>query len=255
MHDVNCRHGDLKPENILRFEDGEDWGTLVIADMGLAKVHREVTALRHNGTETLEGTRRYEPPEATLDIQRPMSRRADVWSFGCILLEFIIWLLYGFDELERFHGSFASFFSVVDGEVAIISPQVAKWIDHMKRDSRSHTGTAVRVILELVEERLLVVEQLTREEGILDTHLQGRVDARELHSQLQRIKESGEVDEMFIFDGSLWNQSHHLVGPRQGPLLSPGNVRERFVDLEVPKHRNVLALRSFTVVSWYEIMR
>ncbi|KAF4627090.1 hypothetical protein G7Y89_g11066 [Cudoniella acicularis] len=51
LHNVNCRHGDLKPENILYFkEDGE--GTLVIADVGLSRVHEMETKMRHAGTIT-----------------------------------------------------------------------------------------------------------------------------------------------------------------------------------------------------------
>ncbi|KAE9572707.1 hypothetical protein CGMCC3_g11146 [Colletotrichum fructicola] len=59
------RHGDIKPLNILHFHEsrnGSYWGTLVVADVGLAKLHQDYTDLRE-GTTTKHGTTMYEPPE------------------------------------------------------------------------------------------------------------------------------------------------------------------------------------------------
>ncbi len=44
----------------------------------------------------------YEPPEAEVGQNEPRSRRYDVWSMGCIYLEFAIWLLRGENGLQRF---------------------------------------------------------------------------------------------------------------------------------------------------------
>ena len=33
----------------------------------------------------------YEPPEAEIVSDQPMSRRYDVWAMGCVCLEFLIW--------------------------------------------------------------------------------------------------------------------------------------------------------------------
>jgi serine/threonine protein kinase len=101
----SIRHGDLKPENILRFMDPRTTlGTLKLADMGLAKQHIVVTQDRTHLTSTRYGTVQYEAPEAIGELNGPRSRLYDVWSMGCITLEFIIWLLYGNDELNNFYG-------------------------------------------------------------------------------------------------------------------------------------------------------
>ena len=70
LHERHWRHGDLKPENILRFTDDDGFGTLVIADMGLAKFHREVTECRDH-TSNRFGTLDTSPPKALylLDYQ------------------------------------------------------------------------------------------------------------------------------------------------------------------------------------------
>lgn len=45
---------------------------------------------------------RYEPPEAN-QTNMPSTRRYDTWSYGCIILEFIVWLLDGPKGLQNFN--------------------------------------------------------------------------------------------------------------------------------------------------------
>ncbi|KAF5253767.1 hypothetical protein FANTH_1460 [Fusarium anthophilum] len=95
------RHGDIKPENILWFEmDDEPHGLLVLADFGLTKFHRERTRSRTKNT-TVGYTYTYAPPE--IDIEGGfISRSSDIWSFGCVLLEMVCWLLGGWELCEVF---------------------------------------------------------------------------------------------------------------------------------------------------------
>jgi serine/threonine protein kinase len=178
----NFRHGDLKPENILWFKDetGEGIGTLKIGDWGLAKQHYLVTEMRSNQTTTMWGTRRYEPPEEAAsqgtnllvsDLSgKKRSRLYDIWALGCITLEFLIWLMYGLDELNRFNRGmkigtsdntrFYLIRPVTGGKaVATVHDVVAKWMAHMAKDPICAPGsTALGNLLELVETRLLVVK-------------------------------------------------------------------------------------------------
>ncbi|KAL3299532.1 HET-domain-containing protein [Colletotrichum asianum] len=173
--DSTCRHGDLKPENILCFEDNKSSDPfaqpfLVIADVGLAKVHTLATEMRNEATRTLNGTVMYEPPEAVLLLtkNRPRSRRYDIWSIGCIYFEFLIWLLYGKAVLVRFGEDIThpvnrtrQFFDVTGSGVtgaAKIKTDVQKWMDWIRRDPRCPPNTAIRKVLELICTRLLVIE-------------------------------------------------------------------------------------------------
>jgi len=108
-NEESLRHGDLKPENVLFFcrqipspGKAPTGVTLVIGDVGLAKVHQKVTEMRGEKTGTQTGTTRYSPPEAEVQSHLPRTRRYDIWSLACIYLEFAIWLLYGNDGLETF---------------------------------------------------------------------------------------------------------------------------------------------------------
>ncbi|KAK4458715.1 kinase-like domain-containing protein [Cladorrhinum samala] len=102
----NCRHGDLRPENILAFGDKKSNGDVVwrlcITDAGLAKFHERITNERITGTTTTRGSIEYAPPESRVeDRNKPRSRVYDMWSLGCIFLEFAIWLVGGSAAVDK----------------------------------------------------------------------------------------------------------------------------------------------------------
>ena len=169
--DKSIRHGDLKPENLLWFLEetpGSGKGRcLKIADMGLAKRHVIATQDRSCLTSTRYGTILYEAPEAQTSASA-RSRQYDVWSVGCITLEWIIWLLYGNDQLQRFYShlkgygnNFTPYYQLDVGSSqkrAKIQPAVLHWISHIKATHpECQRESAIRDLLQLVEERLLVV--------------------------------------------------------------------------------------------------
>ncbi len=164
------RHGDLKPENIMCFEDKSNANNsgrciLVIADVGLARVHAMATDNRPDPTSTQSGTVMYWPPERELPQQQARTRRYDIWSLGCIYLEFLIWLLYGTSGLRRFRTELrGNKFYVIQPnqagqmESARVNEDVRKWMDSIKKDPRCPQNTALGRLLNLIETRLLVVK-------------------------------------------------------------------------------------------------
>lgn len=176
------RHGDLKPENILCFEE-DDSCTLVIADVGLSKSHGELTEARRDKTHTKAGTIMYEPPESEILADKPRSRRYDIWSIGCIYLEFVVWLLYGTRGLKRVREELDS--TAVDGNVRFyvidsnsnsdqktfqLNNVIQKWIEHIYSDRRCPRDSAVGRLVDLIVTRLLVAvgsddDQVPRQRG------------------------------------------------------------------------------------------
>lgn len=137
---VHCRHGDLKPANIVRSHPADDakhkpHGHLRITDMGVAKINDKATHVgRSSGPVTV--TIRYQSPEFlfSLNADAATSRAYDVWSMGCILLKFIIWLLYGPVQLQLFNKAFpnTTFFTGKPGNVKL-NLTVQHWVDHMNK--------------------------------------------------------------------------------------------------------------------------
>jgi serine/threonine protein kinase len=165
---TSYRLGNLRPENILRFCGTDIIGTLKISDWGQARIitTHSVTSLRN--TSTL----RYEAPEMGTQssirhadhgiIRR--SRLSDIWSLGCIMLEFIIWLLYGAEGLERFENELppgSSFYQLAEdryGSAPVINTVVVKWMNSMADHFACEPGSALGRLLELVKTGLLVVK-------------------------------------------------------------------------------------------------
>ncbi|KAF3766599.1 kinase-like protein, partial [Cryphonectria parasitica EP155] len=165
------RHGDLKPENILMFKDNTHVGVWKIADMGLAKRHISATAQR-GPTSTRDATPSYEPPEVKTRPNAAWSRLYDIWSMGCVTLEIIVWLLYGHGKLEELNKGIVS----SDGhpgpywlydqptKTARVHPTVIAYMEHIKTDPEGRASTAIRDLLRIVEDKLLVVPLSPRSE-------------------------------------------------------------------------------------------
>jgi serine/threonine protein kinase len=106
-------HGDLKPENILWFidsdssidgatdfddEDSGPKGELRVADFGLATFHSKRSHRRPAKGMAVSKTHR--APEYE---EETVTQYADLWSFGCILLEFLVWYQDGMENgINRF---------------------------------------------------------------------------------------------------------------------------------------------------------
>lgn len=117
-------HGDIKPKNVLRYTNWknpqaskdpkdpdypgkpleEPLGVLQITDFGLSSFHH---------TQTVEniriniGASEYLPPEAHLAY--PLSQSLDIWTMGCLFLDFVTWLVGGSRLQKRFSGKRAQY--------------------------------------------------------------------------------------------------------------------------------------------------
>ncbi|KAG6365674.1 hypothetical protein INS49_007285 [Diaporthe citri] len=103
---IHGRHGDIKPQNILWFSDHvNDYGrgVLKITDFGITAFHSARTT--KVPAKYVQFTRTYAAPE--IEVFEPnfegfVSRPFDMWSLGCVYLEFITWILLGYEEVEKF---------------------------------------------------------------------------------------------------------------------------------------------------------
>ena len=182
------RHGDLKPENILNFPDPDKSriGTFKISDLGSAKHHSVATRLRERTGGKAFATTVYQPPESITNKLSPSSRLYDIWSMGCVTLEFMVWVLYGYEELKKFTTGIkgkleepCSFFEVQETEqegttprlVARLHPTVQSCFDRLSRDPECTGKTALGDLLEVIKTKLLVIKlpEHTESSLVLDT--------------------------------------------------------------------------------------
>lgn len=91
-------HGDIKPENILWFENyNSKKDHLVISDFALTQFNSgpSRSGVQQGQIQWFSGT--YRPPDLHIEGQ-PISQNYDVWSLGCVFLEFLSWFLLGYNE-------------------------------------------------------------------------------------------------------------------------------------------------------------
>ncbi|KAF2970051.1 hypothetical protein GQX73_g3565 [Xylaria multiplex] len=167
LHDAKMRHGDIKPQNILFFERTEPRRKdLVIADVGLAKYYALYTHRWDYPRAVQFGSRRYEPP----DVQRqtvpegearevPHSRKYDLWSLGCVLLEFLIWLDSGSKGFMAFlSASGANRIGARFWQGQSVRQEIIESMSNLEHRLREkgQEYRALTEVLDLVQKRLLV---------------------------------------------------------------------------------------------------
>lgn len=96
------RHGDIKPQNILWFSSyGANNDLLVLSDLGLTRYHSSATRSLVPHMHIEGCTWPYRPPEMDLPSQS-ICQKYDIWSLGCVFLEFCIWWLKGYNAVCAF---------------------------------------------------------------------------------------------------------------------------------------------------------
>ena len=229
------RHGDIKPENVLWFATEDGMGILKIADFGLGRFH---------GRDSRSGipafgifsSPTYEPPECKLHL--PVSRAYDIWSLGCIYMEFATWLLMGSAEIEGFSDfrgrpltgtniNDDNFFTLVTipgcMPHAIVRDTVVRWTD----DLHSHPKCTefLHDLVDFIMADLLVVES------------KDRCNARTLFQTLVWFHKRAEKDTQYLlkpvprrFKGP--SGRHNSCGAIEMPPRSPKRSSISFAEGE-----------------------
>ncbi|KAI0448676.1 kinase-like domain-containing protein [Xylaria acuta] len=162
------RHGDLKPENILWYKSREGFGKLVIADMGLSKVHRYESKTYIPGKK-VSATPRYRPPEVEYE-DGLMGRTFDIWTLGCMFLEMLGWLHGGYDQLTEMEemittpsirgydcNAYSEWVYVEDSRFYTV--RVKKAVTEYIRTLRKDCSQFVYDFLDIIEYQMLVAER------------------------------------------------------------------------------------------------
>ena len=192
-------HHDLKPSNILFFQpgalaDGNEESRFMISDFGTGGFRKYDEA---PGPIPYIGSTTYEAPECQISTLTekltylPDSQAYDIWSLGCIFMEWAIWILMGPHALEGFTKErFVSaempgvnirddnFFTIKYDAIsrpthAIIRNSVEKWLQKLRE--HADTNNSLSQLLALIANGLLQVDP------------SNRLDAEAVSRQLERF--------------------------------------------------------------------
>ncbi|KAK0717734.1 kinase-like domain-containing protein [Lasiosphaeria miniovina] len=222
-------HGDIKPANLLWFKEWdrdtsvadvmESMGVLQLADFGITRIHH--TDSRSNADLT-KATKTYAPPEVEW-AGDSCSRSFDIWSLGCVFLEFICWLVFAdgsnkpdpvdtFREarnLDRKNKSVEgaiqdTFYHVVKGEKNTrfeVNPAVEDLIKEVK--SHPAYSDFIRDFLQLILYEMLVIEDVKGSIPVKTTTTGNkRIDSFKLTSRLTAILGKGDSNSEYFVKSS-----------------------------------------------------
>ncbi|KAA8628695.1 hypothetical protein SMACR_04121 [Sordaria macrospora] len=188
------RHGDIKAENVLYFEADR---TLVLSDFGLGRLHTKYS--RSNADpKALERSATYRAPEFDLPRGR-ISRACDVFSLGCTFLEFVTWHVLDYDAVynvfpnkrmddDTVYGFETDTFFKIEGDIAIIKPQVRDWMEDLKKDKEDKKAS------EYTKQFLDIIEQM------LNPDPTARIKVSKLVRELGKISRACEDDKSYYGD-------------------------------------------------------
>lgn len=167
------RHGDIKPQNVLWFQDRHDRnrnGTLKITDFGLTEINTRLSMFYEPDIKAAVSPS-YRPPE--FDLVGTRGRSHDIWALGCLYLDFVTWLLGGWELVEDFARKRQApdpmwsdiptdtFFEIVrckdDNSIAVmVKETVSRFIDDLHRHARC--TEYLHDFLNLIQMEMLVIK-------------------------------------------------------------------------------------------------
>ena len=142
IHASNCVpgivHRDLKPENLLLAPDG----TVKITDFGLAYSDSDAPAIAPGGVpsesdieamaDRLHGTPAYISPEQCR-CGTDVDVRSDVYSFGCVLFELIMWQKF-FEDARTIQDNLRAHLTKMPPRLRSIAPAIPAELDRFVQD-------------------------------------------------------------------------------------------------------------------------
>jgi len=181
--------GDLKPENILWFKETDNptkQGILQITDLGLGRFHGFGSKSKDDPRKTA-GSATYVPPEMALN--KPISRAYDIWSLGCVFLEFFTWMVKGCEAVKEFSDARLlktedgveddTFFTRI-GEHAVVRDGVINWVERLRQHPRC--SKMIHDLLDITMNKMLRVA------------VGERIGSRELHTELKKVHSKATKD-------------------------------------------------------------
>jgi serine/threonine protein kinase len=177
---------------------------LKIADFGVSRIHHAQTISRKSATTSHLLTPSYQGPEVEFEKvdkkdQHPRSRKYDIWSLGCVFLEFSIWLLHGPKAIEGFVGARGKGTSSTDpspplyevtdkaGGAARVHQLVSWTIERLQDHPQCKEETALAALLSLIKDHML------------QPKVEQRPTAADICTQLKNIVQKAKESPLYLF--------------------------------------------------------
>ncbi|KAI0834495.1 hypothetical protein F5Y06DRAFT_300599 [Hypoxylon sp. FL0890] len=198
VHDLYGRHGDIKPDNFLWFHPAYPSSDLLaLSDFGLGRLHTQVSRSNQDPRK-LAYTATYIAPEFDLPDSM-ISRASDIFSLGCVFLEYVTWYMKGLDSVENefpiqrsskdMYGFDADKFFVIrpDGPGGqhrpFLKPRVKEWIAALQQ--HENCTWYLHQLLEIIRDKMLEPDR------------NKRIHIIPLIKEMEKLRKTCERDDSF----------------------------------------------------------
>ncbi|KAI1773638.1 kinase-like protein [Hypoxylon cercidicola] len=197
INELYGRHGDIKPDNFLWFHPAQPSSDLlVLCDFGLGRLHTQVSRSNQD-PRNLARTATYIAPEFDL-ADGMISRASDIFSLGCVFLEYVTWYLRGPDsvlnqfpsrrnDIDIYNFEADKFFVILpdgnNGQRPILKPQVKSWIAELQQ--HGNCSWYLYQLLEIIRDRMLEPER------------EKRINIVQLIKEMQKLRQACERNDSF----------------------------------------------------------
>ncbi|KAI1758865.1 hypothetical protein GGR53DRAFT_198101 [Hypoxylon sp. FL1150] len=192
------RHGEIKPDNIVWFhlEHSSSDHFLALSDFGSAHLDTQMSRSYQDARRSAH-TITYSAPESNLS-DGAISYATDIFSLGCVFLEYVTWVLCGLDSVEnqfpnyRLEGDASGFitdkFFAIQSDVngvqrPLLKPQVRNWISRLQQ--HANCSWYLYQLLEIIRDKMLEPDR------------EKRVHILPLIEEMQKLRMACELNDSF----------------------------------------------------------
>ncbi|RCI08790.1 hypothetical protein L249_4783 [Ophiocordyceps polyrhachis-furcata BCC 54312] len=239
-------HGDITPHNILRFTKSDSprsYGILKLSDFGLAQFLGRGDQEEHFYDMHCDPTYQppeCQPPEEPGDVHTNVTQKSDIWSLGCVYMNFVTWLLRGSKGVEEFsrqrldeHGTdlqINSFFKVTGEARPVLKATVIRRIEEFESLEKQTQFTLN--VMRIIKDNMLTLNPRTR------------LSCRALSDRLLDIdkkcqdEQHGPGEEMAVLVQAPWVECH------MSKAYIKRKVMQRLLKKMFPQISQVIRLRD-----------
>ncbi|KAI0844528.1 kinase-like protein [Daldinia vernicosa] len=176
LHDAKSlygRHGDIKPDNFLWFvppqlPPPQQESQLALSDFGLGRLHTKVSRSNQD-PRNIARTETYRAPEFDLN-NGTISRASDIFSLGCVFLEYVTWFMLGNtgltegfpahrSEPDIYNFESDTFFSIREQQ-PFLKESVKSWIKQLQ--GHENCSWYLHQLLDIIRDKMLAPDRKNR---------------------------------------------------------------------------------------------
>lgn len=212
LHESMVKHRDLTPYAILVVKDDEPLGLGTLKINCVDKPQSQITE-DHSAVASISAIEDvdYKAPELSSLSDQSASRSADMWSIGCIFLDFLFWILSGNVDLREVRLKRPSQHGYAEyGLFHFDSAAVDSWLNSTWTRLENYVGETHGALWDL----LCVIR-----DGLLVVDRSKRMNGKRLYKTLTEVHQKAQESPDYLYDPNIWDRRRRAASATLKPLM------------------------------------